>query len=119
MGKGKHRWALLIVLAVALIGAGCPTVTPATAVREIEILSHSMVIQENAVVVQGVAKNVGKTNYGDVPIEVKFYDRQGNLIDVARDYLFGGLEPGETWKFGVRVYWIDPEEVGSYTVEVG
>jgi len=96
-------------------------VTTPTAVSgrdRLQILSHNLEYggygEINAV---GVAKNIGTSRISFGSVEVKFYDRDGNVIGNSLD-IVQDLDPGETWKFKAMYFDMDGA-VHTYKIGIG
>jgi len=97
-----------------------PTATPTKTIEpgKLQILTHTLEYDTYGIVdVVGTAKNVGGSRISWGTVEAKFYDRDGNMIGNAVDYV-QDLDPGETWKF--RAMYVDMDgSVHSYKLGVG
>lgn len=69
--------------------------------------------------VAGELENVGTERWQKAEIVVRFFDKDGNLVEVV-SHPFGGqfVDPGERGSFQVITY-IEPAESESYLVETG
>ncbi|RPJ75557.1 MAG: hypothetical protein EHM20_08765 [Alphaproteobacteria bacterium] len=81
------------------------------------ILSHNLQKDDNygGYSVIGTAKAAGNISYAEV--RVKFYDKDGNLIESGFDNILD-LAAGETWSFKVTCYSTD-ENIENYKIAVG
>ncbi|WP_261597086.1 FxLYD domain-containing protein [Methanoculleus formosensis] len=97
-----------------------PTATPTKTIEpgKLQILTHNLEYDIYGIVdVVGTAKNVGGKRISWGTVEVKFYDRDGNMVGNAVDYV-QNLDPGETWKF--KAMYVDMDgSIHSYKVGVG
>ncbi len=106
-------------LQTVTIPTATPTATPTTAnPGKLQILTHNLEYNTYGIVdVVGTAKNIGGGRISWGTVEAKFYDRDGNMIGNALDYV-QDLDPGETWRF--RAMYVDIDgSVHSYKLGVG
>lgn len=68
---------------------------------------------QNSYVLTGKVSNVSDVSYYDIEIEYTFYDKEGNVIGVASDYL-EELDEGKTWKFDVEYVGASSGNIISY-----
>jgi hypothetical protein len=54
-----------------------------------------------------------------VEVWVKFYDTAGTLISTSTDHKVDPFHPGDIWSFVIVYFGPNPENVESYTVEIG
>lgn len=101
------------------------TITPQTTsapqgTEKVRIIRHSMSeLESGLTVVTGTVKNVTSSWIAVVEVWVKFYDTAGGVIGTSSDMTNNDLGPDETWSFFI-VYWgPNPDNVKSYTVEIG
>ena len=95
-------------------GAGTPTES-----KNLEILDHHMETGEfGNLIIKGTAKNIGSSSLSYAEVRVKFYDKEGTLLDTSLDNI-NDLGPGETWNFKVMYLGTDTENVDSYKIAVG
>jgi len=95
-------------------GAGTPTES-----KNLEILDHHMETGEfGNLIIKGIAKNIGSSSLSYAEVRVKFYDKEGTLLDTSLDNI-NDLGPGETWNFKVMYLGTDTENVDSYKIAVG
>ncbi|WP_214084217.1 FxLYD domain-containing protein [Methanoculleus sp.] len=94
------------------------TPTKVTGRDRLQILTHDIEYSGyGGIYVVGTAKNIGDERISWGSIEVKFYDRQGNLVGNGAD-MIQDLDPGETWKFRAMYFDVDGA-VDSYKIGVG
>lgn len=67
--------------------------------------------------VKGQAKNIGSETLGYASVDVKFYDKKGNLLDSGIDNI-NNLAPGETWNFEAY-YYGDSGKPAKYVIAPG
>ena len=95
-------------------GVGTPTES-----KNLEILDHHMEIGEfGNLIIKGSAKNIGSSSLSYAEVRVKFYDKEGAVLDTSLDNI-NDLGPGETWNFKVMYFGMDTENVDSYKIAVG
>jgi hypothetical protein len=95
-------------------GAGTPTES-----KNLEILDHHMETGEfGNLIIKGTAKNIGSSSLSYAEVRVKFYDKEGTLLDTSLDNI-NDLGPGETWNFKDMYLGTDTENVDSYKIAVG
>jgi hypothetical protein len=96
-----------------------PTTTP-QGTEKVRIIEHHMSeLETGQPVVTGTVKNVTSSWMAVVEVWAKFYDTAGVVLSTANDMTNNDLGPDETWSF-VIVYWgPNPENVKSYSVEIG
>lgn len=95
-------------------GAGTPTES-----KNLEILDHHRETGEfGNLIIKGTAKNIGSSSLSYAEVRVKFYDKEGTLLDTSLDNI-NDLGPGETWNFKVMYLGTDTENVDSYKIAVG
>jgi len=83
------------------------------------ILEHNMNYGDYGnLIVSGIAENTGNKRLSYAEIDVKFYDKEGILIDTSFDNI-NDLDSGEKWKFEVMYFGLDTYEVDSYAISVG
>lgn len=93
---------LLFGLFASLIGAVACLEEEGKYAPELQIVSHSMSYDEyGGAIVEGIAKNAGGSEVGELEVRVKFYDAEGNLIRTYSDYI-EHVGAGETCRFKVR-----------------
>ena len=68
---------------------------------------------QNSYVLTGKVSNISDIPYYDIEIEYTFYDKDGNVIGVASDYL-EELDEGKTWKFDVEYVGASSGDIISY-----
>ena len=68
---------------------------------------------QNSYVLTGKVSNISDIPYYDIEIEYTFYDKDGNVIGVASDYL-EELDEGKTWKFDVEYVGARSGDIISY-----
>ena len=68
---------------------------------------------QNSYVLTGKVSNISDRPYYDIEIEYTFYDKDGNVIGVASDYL-EELDEGKTWKFDVEYVGASSGDIISY-----
>ncbi len=139
------RYLIVLVLALALIAAGCssPKATPAVQTSapahtsapvvtttttkgpglELTILSHDWKrtgeSSYKAIYVVGSAKNTGAQRIDYGTINVKWYDAAGNVLGTTTD-IVSKLEPGETYRFEIMYIGdTDASEVSRYEIAPG
>ncbi len=124
--RPANRLLTVCLVAIALILSACgskTTTTPATtAPPEIrtEIIDHNMSVTESGVpVVKGTVTNVVSYPLSGVEVWVKFYDAAGTLLGTSTDYIVDPLHHGDIWSFVIIYFGPNPENVESYTVEIG
>jgi hypothetical protein len=79
-----------------------------------------MSVTESGVpVVIGTIQNVVSYFLSGAEVWVKFYDAAGELLGTSNDLTNNDLGPGDTWSFVIIYFGPNPENVNSYTVEVG
>ena len=61
-------------------------------------------------IVSGYVTNKSKRPYYDVEIEYYLYDKNGNIIGEATDYV-EKIKEGKSWKFSAEYYGIDYKEI--------
>ena len=118
----------IVAIAAAVIFAGCveepkyeegAVGTPTAELKNLEILDHHMETgQFGNLIIKGTAKNIGSHSLSYAEVRVKFYDKEGTLLDTFLDNI-NDLGPGETWKFQVMYPGMDTENVDSYKIAVG
>jgi len=126
--KKKNIVGLIAIVAivVAVIFAGCveePKYEEGAGVttesKNLEILDHHLEIGEfDIMYVRGTAKNTGSSSLSYAEVRVKFYDKEGAVIDTFLDNI-NDLGPGEVWNFEVMYPGTDVEKVDSYKIAVG
>lgn len=95
-------------------GAGTPTES-----KNLEILDHHMETGEfGNLIISGTAKNIGSSSLSYAEVRVKFYDKEGAVLDTSLDNI-NDLGPGETWNFKVMYFGMDTEKIDSYKIAVG
>lgn len=95
-------------------GAGTPAES-----KNLEILDHHMETGEfGNLIISGTAKNIGSSSLSYAEVRVKFYDKEGAVLDTSLDNI-NDLGPGETWNFKVMYFGMDTENVDSYKIAVG
>ena len=72
---------------------------------------------QNSYVLTGKVSNISDVPYYDIEIEYTFYDKDGNVIGVASDYL-EELDEGKTWKFDVEYVGASSGDIISYELTV-
>lgn len=122
------KWAIvLIVLAFVLcllpIVAIFALVFIFCIFNNIEPIDDDLVVDQNVIAIYdekqssyaltGKVSNVSDAQYYDIEIEYTFYDKEGNVIGVASDYL-EKLDEGKTWKFDVEYVGADSSDIISY-----
>ena len=101
--------ALILLLSVCLVGCGeTQTDGGSLSGEKLRILSHSMTTHqfagsmlESTAVVKGRAQNISNSTINFASITVRFYDKNGNLIDTS-SAIRQNLGPGEIWDFAVQ-----------------
>jgi hypothetical protein len=104
--------ALAAVIAVAML-AGCVD----SKSNKLEILDYKDGYTDyNLRCIKGTAKNVGSSTLRYAEIRVKFYDKEGTLLDTSIDNI-NDLGPGETWRF--EVVHLGRGKWSKYKISVG
>ncbi len=96
------------------------TTTPAQSEIRVEVIEHSMIVTESGVpTVTGTIQSVVSYFLSGAEVWVKFYDAAGELLGTSNDLTNNDLGPGDVWSFVIIYFGPNPENVDSYTVEVG
>ncbi|MGB9977876.1 FxLYD domain-containing protein [Methanobacterium sp.] len=83
----------------------------------LQIVSSKMVSDGyGGYTVKGQAKNIGSETLGYASIDVKFYDKNGDLLDSSFDNI-NNLAPGETWNF--KAYYYGDGKPAKYVIAPG
>ena len=95
-------------------GAGKPIES-----KNLEILDHRMETGEfGNLIIEGTAKNSGSASLSYAEVRVKFYDKEGTLLDTSLDNI-NDLGPGEMWNFKAMYLGTDAKDIDSYKIAVG
>jgi len=87
--------------------------------EELTILNHQMEVGEYGnIYVRGLAENTAGKNLNYAEIKVKFYDKDGALIETFLDNV-NDLGESEKWSFEVVYPRMDTERVEDYEISVG
>lgn len=98
------------------------TVQACCAGRDLQVVQHTITVSEftadieqSKAVVSGEAVNTGPWVIGEVGVDVRYYDYQGNIIANRSTAVFQ-LKPGERWAFSVDFAGRDAWKVASYDI---
>ena len=113
-------WLLIILAAIlaAIIAVCVWTVKEVGEEQELEVLEHQLREEFWGPVVVGTAMNDTEQELSGVKAEVKWYGPGDVVLETDSDYLFGRLQPGDSWRFEVMGVGVSFEEVSRYELEV-
>jgi len=128
----RHKTKIIGVLLIIFTLGACsslsttqttttPPTTPASLGNEkVKIISHDMSVTESGLpVVTGTVENATSDFLRVIEVWVKFYDAAGTLLGSSSDLTNNDLGPSERWSFLNIYFGPNPENVKSYTVEIG
>lgn len=71
--------------------------------------------EDNTYYVTGYLKNKTDKTYTGLSIEIRLYDKEGNILGEETSYL-ETLKENKTWRFKISYSGIDSKEVDSYEI---
>jgi hypothetical protein len=119
--KRKNPVLALVVLLYFCLLPGC-SASDGTTSYTLKVLNHTMNSNtfsasspESSATVTGMAQNTGSSLINIAIITVKFYDKDGNLVDSSSASRHS-LTVGETWIFAVQSSGPDAWKITRYEI---